>query len=323
LHYSEDIFFGYWSKVNFTYNTATTGTFTALGGYCKQTAAWTDEASTFTYKFQARRITGNTNLQILTEGAPEGNKTPVTLTGSLAWYSVTFTGVAGTEIVVGIQDDNAAGHGQIEITQQHVYRSDHDGNYLSTLSQPHGGQRNGVPVWQCGSVNNGSYYYVPAANRNNAQPFTIYGSCYLRNTVTGDGGVPPNDRAWLFTGSNPTIWGQILAFDNTNLHLDSYVNLAPFTWQASTDVVAAGAWHIFTIVFNGASSKIRLNKNAEVNVNLPVPPNMNTLQIGCEAFGNGRSATDWHEVITRFTADNTATQDTFIDYMAGQVGLSV
>ncbi|MHC4332525.1 MAG: hypothetical protein ACYSUV_02095 [Planctomycetota bacterium] len=317
LFYSENLSFAPWAASNFTKNTATTGTFTATGGYVRQAAALTDEASVFTYKFQARRITGNTDLQILTVNAPEGDKTPVTLTGSLAWYSVTFTGVAGTEIICGIQDDNGAGFGQIEITQQHVYRSDHDGNYLPTTAVYRSGKRNGVPVFATGAINWGAFF-VTAALRTNAAPFTIYCSVYYRQ---------PYD-AWFLVGNNPTVWGELVAATPGPPadRLSTYVNIAPFAWQysPSPNIVTRGGWSIVTVVFNGASSEQRVNLNTADVVSHPVAqPNMNQMQFGGDSFAGYRFGGDFHEAIMRYTADDTETQDKFINYMAGQVGLTL
>lgn len=313
---SENLTDAVWAKSNFAAGAPTTGTFSAVGGYVRQRAVFTDEAATFTYRFKARRISGNTDLQILTVGAPEGDKTPVTLTGTLTEYSVSFTGVAGSEIYVGLEDDNAAGHGQIELTEQQVYRADHDGNYLTTGSQLKGGQRGGVPVMQCGFSSVTTAIFATGAARANAAPYTIYASVFVRHEYDG----------WFLVGSNPTVWGQIIAIDIASGNRIGVYSGGPAVWQygAAPNVFVRGSWHIVTVVFNGASSELRIDKNTADSANLGAAANMNAMQVGGETFaGTIQTGTEFHEVILRYTADNTATQDSFIDYMASQVGLSV
>lgn len=318
---SDDLTSAFWGSSNITKDSATTLTFTASGGYLKQTCSFTDEAKSFTFKFLARAITGNTNLQILHEGAVEGDKTPVTLTASLTPYSVTFTGVADTAIVVGIQDDNVGGFGQIEFQQMQVVRSDNDTTYISTSGGlPRTGLRDGIPVFMCGNVDAYGFFGTTASRTNNL-PYTVYMSAYVRSFYAG----------WFASNSNPTIWGAVMAADiaGTGGHpvnnLATYVNVSPFAWQYSTtNVFSLGAWYIITLVFNGASSEMRLNKNTADAASHPAgTPSMNGIQIGGESFAPTRSGFDFHEVILRYTADNTATQNLFIDYMAGQIGLSV
>jgi hypothetical protein len=94
---------------------ATHLTFDAIGGESLQNVL-TIEGVIYTASFDAKNISGNTDLQIRHGGSATGTRTPVTLTGSLASYSVSVLGkVGGGNVSFGIEDLNAAGHGQIEI----------------------------------------------------------------------------------------------------------------------------------------------------------------------------------------------------------------
>jgi len=310
LYQSESISDSYTTASNCTKDTATTCTFTGTGGYVRKVGQLTDCTDSFTFKIYARAVSGNTNLQLLHVGAGGGDKTPVTLTGSLAWYTATFTGSASGEILVGLQDDNGGGFGQVEIQKWQLYRSDHDGNYLACNPTPRLGPRGGVNVWASGMTNWGSYLAAAVA-RTNSGPCTVYMSVYLRNPW----------QNWAFVNSTPSIWNQIIAVGASN-HVACYQNA---TWgtASSPNDWTLGTWQIITVVFNGASSYARVNKNVASAITLGANVPMNAPQIGGESYSGTRFGGEFHEVITRYTADDAATQDTFIDYMAGQIGLSV
>ena len=112
-------------------NTVSGDLLTFGGQYSGRINAATTEANkTYEFKFTARRISGNTALHIFYENSASGTGlTAFTISGTAAQYTVRVLGKAGGGIVnFGIQDRNAAGHGQIEINAFSVKLL--DGNHV-------------------------------------------------------------------------------------------------------------------------------------------------------------------------------------------------
>jgi hypothetical protein len=127
----------------------------------------------------------------------------------------------------------------------------------------------------------------------------------------------------MMLANNPAAWDHICGCDvgPPAERLGEYHGA--WFYGAGANKITLGGWGIYTFVFNGASSEVRLNLNAANVGNPGANSAANRWEIGGDAtVGFGFSA-DFHEVITRYTADNTATQDSFIEYMADQVGLIV
>lgn len=123
LAWSEDVSNAAWTKTNSTANSATTITFTAQNGLVSQSITTLADGS-YTLSFKARAITGNTALAFLHTDSATGNSTALTVTATLTRYYVTVLAkTGGGAVVFGIQDQNAAGQGQIEITEWQVEAS--------------------------------------------------------------------------------------------------------------------------------------------------------------------------------------------------------
>lgn len=317
---SEDLTYIDWKVSGATKDTATKATFLAQNGVIFQSCFWTEPGKTYTFKFKARAVSGNTNLHVFHSGSATGTSTPITVTGTLAEYSVSFLGVpVSGGVLVGIRDQNAGGWGQIELTETQMYRSDHSGIYHVTGVNPYSGKRDGIPVWAShGTGSSTRSYYINPAARSNAAPFTVYMSVYFRQLVS---------NAYIICANSPTLLGAILEHNLTgspSTRIGQYHGAAPFTWRYGTTAVPIGQWHIVTAVWNGASSEIRVNKNAADVVSQPVGgPACDQWQVGGDSFASFWCDADFHEIISRYVVDDTATQDTFIDYMAARVGLSV
>lgn len=123
LAWSEDVSNAAWTKTNSTANSATTLTFTAQNGLVSQSIT-TLAGGSYTLSFKARAVTGNTALSFLHTDSATGNSTALTVTATLTRYYVTVLAkTGGGAVVCGIQDQNAAGQGQIEITEWQVEAS--------------------------------------------------------------------------------------------------------------------------------------------------------------------------------------------------------
>jgi hypothetical protein len=108
-----------WSETGSgTVNSATTFTFVAQNDVVHQSYTPASDVNVTLY-VRARAVTGNTSLHLYHSGLTPAS-TAKTFTGTLADYAVTVAGDGGA-VVFGIQDQNAAGHGQIEVTRWAVF----------------------------------------------------------------------------------------------------------------------------------------------------------------------------------------------------------
>jgi hypothetical protein len=95
-------------------------TFTAQNDLISQDVT-TVAGVTYTLSAKIRAVTGNTALHFYHNNSATGNSTAQVVTATLTTYSVSVLGRAGGGAVsFGIQDQNAAGHGQIEIEDWQV-----------------------------------------------------------------------------------------------------------------------------------------------------------------------------------------------------------
>lgn len=132
---SEDVTNVIWSNNDATKDDATHITFTAQNGVVHQ-AVTTLSGVSYTISFKARRITGNTNLYIRHIDSATGNETAQAITATLTRYSLTVLGKSSSGTVYfGIQDRNASGHGQIEITEWQVVLGSSEGIYETTTDE--------------------------------------------------------------------------------------------------------------------------------------------------------------------------------------------
>ncbi len=125
LLWSEDITNAAWVKTDATADDATHLTFTAQNGNVYQNVA-TLEGVLYTFSFKIRRITGSTSLHFRHTSSVSGNITALTIDDTLTRYKVTVLGQAGGgNVMFGIFDTAAAGHGQVEITDLMVIPGSH------------------------------------------------------------------------------------------------------------------------------------------------------------------------------------------------------
>lgn len=317
---SQDMTNAFWSTSNFTKNSATTGTFTAQGGVINSSPQIIRVGVSYTLKATMRAVTGNTNLEWVTYTSPSGNYTAVTVTNVLADYTRVFTGAVG--VYTGIRDNNVAGHGQIEVTKWQLYETAwpvvpsyvdlgtaNDSAQIPTLA----GKQ---VVWTHGNsgkawLRNESFT-DPAGDMTK---LTAYFAIYWPHTTTGLGAFFTNryvHSAWnWFADLNPA-------------DLSAYVNQTPFARLDTGSAVPNNGFSIFTVVYNGAGSLVRVNKNAAVTSTLGTIPagEQHGIELGDSLSGNA-STCGFYEVLVRRVADNTATQDQYIEYLAGRVGIVV
>ena len=118
--------------------------FTATGQYGNafQNVA-TKEFEHYTYFVTVRRVTGNYNLYFVHGGSATGTATPVTVTDSLADYSLTVLGrTGGGSVGFGFQDRSASGWGQWEITRQAVIPGPHTASEAAAIYEQTAVKRN-------------------------------------------------------------------------------------------------------------------------------------------------------------------------------------
>ncbi|GAG60755.1 unnamed protein product, partial [marine sediment metagenome] len=137
--HSVDLTNAAWSVTDVTKDSATTCTFDAQNGHISDTIATSDNCYYY-LSFKARRITGNTDIDVYFNDSETGNSVEIThasvyywtgtawasdtsggLTAALVRYYVLVLGKAGGgNVTFGLQDTNAAGHGQVEFTEIQV-----------------------------------------------------------------------------------------------------------------------------------------------------------------------------------------------------------
>lgn len=120
LKVSGDISDATWTKTSATANSATLLTFTAQNGLVSQ-AVTTLASVQYTFSFNVRAVSGNTALHFLHTNSATGNSTALTATATLTRYRVTVLGrTGGGAVTFGLQDQNASGQGQVEVTEWQV-----------------------------------------------------------------------------------------------------------------------------------------------------------------------------------------------------------
>lgn len=311
-----------WAGSNITVNDATHFTFTAQNGYLRQQIFGSYAGRTYRITIRCRAVSGNTALKIYHLNSATGNTTSITVTGVLADYTVDVLGPAtdGT-LFVGLQDTNAAGHGQVEITRTHVvdtgYCSDtsylKNGDYIPKFPA-YGGRRNFV----CLPMDYG-YVYNPLTSGGTitASVCTVYTCQIMQAHRNAAGG------GWQFGAQSPNwaaVGGLVDAPSTWNLYSNGNGTRIPLGSTPTLHIPL-----IFTHVWNGGSSKYRLNKGAEASGTQVWGGNItNGWSFGGLVYPrvNG-SPSMWFEMLVFNTAHNTATQDIYIDYLAARYGVTV
>lgn len=135
FNYSTNLTGASWIVSTATKDDATHVTFTAQNGYVKQDVA-TDVGRQYTLFATIAQVTGNIALHWYHAGLIPAS-TALTITGTLTDYAVTVTGDGGT-VNFGIQDQNAAGWGQIEVTRWAVIPGTHTAVEASAIYEQTG-----------------------------------------------------------------------------------------------------------------------------------------------------------------------------------------
>lgn len=311
---------GNWTASNVTLNSATTATFTAQNGELRQTLwAYSHEGKQLTVKFKMRNISGNTALQVRLEGS----YTNFTIDSTLTEYSFTFTPSAVSAApAIGVRDANAAGHGQFEITQFHVYISGGSTPWSSTYVKNDSVDEilpttNPAGLPEIGMFNNRFFFhYNVGVNGYNNPACTIY--CTYRANPWKYAG-----RLFTFTRS---LYDMIISHEDASNKMRMYFNGPPTRDNyTGTNFVTDYEWCVltWTITFGGACS-VRKNLNTPVtgtSSNMSV--GTQSLQWGSYSYDGAWSTVRHTELIWRFGIDSAATQEAYVRYLAGRIGITV
>lgn len=146
LIYSDTLSNAIWVAVLATKDDATHFSPSAQYGYVGQDVT-TVAGITYRYCATMRAVSGNTNLHMAGFNSASSNTVAKTVTGTLADYCANFDGkTGGGAVTFAIQDRNAAGLGQVEITKQWVNVPAASTAYLKTTTYPQFAGLNGRRV---------------------------------------------------------------------------------------------------------------------------------------------------------------------------------
>jgi hypothetical protein len=329
LCYSEDMTIGgggwAWHELGAgTNDSPTLYTVGAQNGGMAQYVRYCFPGQTYRLTFTARRVTGNTNLQVYHNGSATGASTNVTLTGSLADYTVDFLGRASlpaSGVEVGLRDANVAGWGQFEVTKWHLYDpSISSSTYLfNTGYNPRLPAPDGKHRWMV--VGPGATVtqlrQVMTSDDPLSEPCTIYCVFYWYDNATGGN--------WAFSSLDPYSWN-IGRYISGGLHT-MYGNINGGVCAMPNPQPSHHVAFVGTHVFNDINTEHRQNKLAAGTVG---SPDMGASIKRGLVFG-GEDATPSYSKgiaiaeILVFTgvAHDTATQDIYIDYLADRYGIVV
>jgi hypothetical protein len=314
LSYTNTILNADWGTTSCTKNSATTCTFTALNGRITQGNTFTRPGVTYRFRVKIRRISGNTALQLYHINSPTGTATNITIDGVLTEYSTTFVGQnSGPPVTVGLRDPNAAGWGQVEVTEWQLTEVGWDTTY----------------------VENSGAQKIFAAIDGKRCIITYETDACLTMDTSGLGGPPaipgpltvyllwrPHVRAfagYLYGSITPA--GEILC-DLNSTDESLFVNRAPSTRIDRGVATVYDVWRITTAVFNGYASYLRLDKDWFKRGTLGIPnPLTGGFYLGGNPISGKMQGMAIYEFIVRTTADSTATQKAYIRYLADRVGL--
>ena len=247
-------------------NSATLLTFSAQNQSIYQPVTTLDAAS-YTLSFKARAVTGNTALHFLHTNSATGNSTALTVTATLTRYSVSVLGKSGGGAVnFGIQDQNASGFGQIEITEfqvspgatlldyekteanQRIWDYSGNGNH-ATRGSTSGADTNDPSFAVEGGLIVGMGFdgnddaVVRATTPVLTQPFTLIVVHKTTNAAA---------RRFLFDGDEDTDRCMVY-FETDNL---TYLNA---NIAISVGASTLGSYQMFSALFNGAASRYYRN----------------------------------------------------------------
>lgn len=312
-YYSEDVSVQPWNYSNASASDAETIVFTAAG-YCRQYCYMTTEPTTsFTVRAKIKITAGTPTITFRTNNAAGGNEVALggVPTGTYQVFEATFTGPGASYVEVGINSDGA---GTVGITEFQVRRTADYPEYVKTTVTPIERAYGEVKTFSASrqlNVFDGTSYggWIPGANWTVGVPTLATYYMAMRVRTTAHGGY-----IWHTPGSfDPIIGLESGGLERMRMYRGAWVY---------GDVVPLRAWKILTFQFDAGAnaSLMRLNKAAAV------PVTTNT-QSGLKmTFGSASGAyfsANQHEFIGRNVKDNTATQDTIIEYMASWLGITV
>lgn len=314
-----DMTSGTWYKYSVTVASASLVTFNAQNSSIEIECyrGCFDPGVSYTVSAKIRNISGNTAIQFYHNTSYSN----ITINNVSTYYSATFTAPASADsgFRVGLRDPNAAGHGQIEVLEWQVRRSTMSSTYINTSGTNYNiGDRTGLGIqafmFQYGQA---LFHFSPGANIT-TNPWTMYFN------------IRP--KAWEYPdrlismGSGTYDW--FLSWEpNTAGRGRMYTTGAPGTEiTAPAGTFANDTWHVISAICNnGGTSSWRKNldaawtgaMNSVANSGIPCWPG------------------DWADSYTYFAqyyctdliirkgADDAATQENLIRYLASRCGLSL
>jgi hypothetical protein len=314
LYYSEDITTQPWNVQGGAAYSGSDLSLTGSGQHLRQYCYYCEQAISYTVKVKLRRVSGNVEVAIRHNGTGvSSQETIVSIDGVLTQYTATFTGPTSSYGQIGI--NWKSGSGVVEVTEFQVRRTADQDGYLATTDTPRIGAVGEVKTWggsgQLSIFDATSYggWYQAVGKGAGSPPTaaTFYAAVNIRSYVTSGYGVY----------SQSPLYDPILGVESGGTHR---MRLYRGSWVYGP--ATAQGWHILTYVINGASSELRLNKVAATVVTSAASTSANILSFSGATAGL-YTRMDWHEFIFREVADNTATQDAIIEYLASWVGLTV
>lgn len=231
---TEDLTHASWTHTATT-DDADNLTFTAQNDLISQDVT-TVAGVTYTLSAKIRAVSGNTDLHFYHNNSATGNSTAQAVTATLTRYEVSVLGRAGGGAVsFGIQDQNAAGFGQIEITEWQVE--------VTGASGP------------------ATTYVNPATGRRIVADFAVDDQAVIDNAIASSLGV---DKGTVFVVANPDVASSqyLFAHGDTSPRLYfRHLNSDIVCGLASTgnivlsndDSATPGQWVILTITYSGGS----------------------------------------------------------------------
>lgn len=306
----------YWGFSGCTRNSNTTATFTTQNGLIYQYPInEVLEAGSATLSVRARAISGNTALQL------KGHTTysDITLTASMATYTMTFTAPAASTPVssfsCGIRDPNAAGFGQIETDTWSLRKTSWDNTHVVVTGN------NGAipPVTPLNTTafflgNGRALKHANATGLGFTTPFTLYMTLRPMWKASGfvltlsGGGLSD----WYFaTGGSAGQYSVYTSSGNRTLG-------TPAGWLTDHQ------WVVITVVTNGASSILRKNLDTPITGTLgSIPANTAFYGWGFWPYTGDPGPHYSTDLIIRRGADSSLKQEAYVRYLANKVGVAV
>ena len=216
----------------------------------------TNRNSRYEFRFNARRISGNYNINFFHEGSATGNNTPLTLMDTVSTYVIRPQGAsAGGAVSFGFQDRNGSGFGTIEVTNLSVREL--SGNHEVAISD----------------AKRGIYGWMPKTGRRNmlasSEDFSAAVWNKVGGTATSNVGVAPDgtvtaDRLQFSSAQTPfqsvtfivgvTYTWSAYVKSNTGSSQDFRLGKYDGANTASANQSATTSWQRFSYTFTAAGT---------------------------------------------------------------------